>query len=116
MGHHSQVAAVLRGDAGNAAWRAVGVGGVGAIAVLCHHMVAVGSFGEMEFSFTMSHPDAEFAATKVAKHHRVVCRNGEPHKIGFKFVAVVMLHARLAFVFGIEQIEFNHHLATIANA
>ena len=79
-------------------------------------MVAVGSFGQMEFSFTMSHPNAEFATAKIAKHHRIVCRNGESHKVGFKFVAIVVLHARTAIVFRIEQIEFNHHLATIANA
>ena len=37
-------------------------------------------------------------------------------EVGFELVAVVVLHAWAAAVFGVDEIEFNHHLATVANA
>ena len=64
VGHHGQMASVGRCDARNAQRRTVGVGGIGAIVVLCHHIVAVNAFGQIELALTMGYPDAQFRAGK----------------------------------------------------
>ena len=82
---------------------------------MCHHIVAVGAFWQVELAFTVSHPDAEFRTSEVAEHHRIVFRNRQADEVGFKLVAIVVVHVRLAAVFRVEQVEFNHHLATVAD-
>ena len=64
----------------------------------------------------MSHPYAELASAERTEHHAVVLRYLNAEERALKLVRVVVEHACTFGVLRIDEVEFNHQLATVADA
>ena len=54
--HHCQVPPVGRSNAGNGAWRAVGIGGVCIVGILYDYIIIFYALGQEEFTLAVSNP------------------------------------------------------------
>ena len=70
--HHTEMTSVSRADACHVVVAAIRVGGIAVVVVLRDDVVVALLAGQMELSFSMSHPDAELRATQRAEHHALV--------------------------------------------
>ena len=116
MRHHGQVATISRADTCHAIIATVGIAGVLVVAVLQDNVVLVLCFGQGEFAFTVCHPDAEAVAAEAAKHHAAVGRDSDAEEGTLKLMAIVVKHTGAVLVFGVDEVEFHHQLATVTNA
>ena len=114
--HHGQVATISRADTCYAIITAVGIAGVLVVAILQDNVVFVLCFGQGKLAFAVCYPDAEAVAAEAAKHHAAVGRDSNAEEGTLKLVAVVVKHTGALLVFGVDEVEFHHQLATVANA
>ena len=114
--HHSQMATISRADTCHAVIATVGIARVFVVAILQDNVVLVLCFGQGELAFAVCHPDAEAVAAEAAEHHAAVGRDSNAKESTLKLVAVVVKHTGAVLVFGVDEVEFHHQLATVANA
>ena len=69
----------------------------------------------MEFSFAVCNPDAETIARKTLEEYATIGLHRNAYETAFKLVAIVVEHTSTLFVFGINEVEFHHELATVAD-
>ncbi len=110
------MATVVGAYSGDSITAVVGVAGVGAVAVFCHYVVPAQGQRQVETAFAVSNPYACFHAREAAEHHRVVLRDCYTKEVAFKFVASVVLHPCTFLVVGVDEVELNHELASVADA
>ena len=72
--------------------RPVGVGGVVGVVVLRDDVILTLSFGQMELSFSVSHPQAQFVAAQTAEHHTVVLWNLQTEEGTLELMRIVVQH------------------------
>ena len=75
--HHGQMTTVGAADTSHIVVGAIGVGRIAGVVVLGNHVVSTLGLGQMELSFAVSHPDAEFRTAQRTEHHAVVLRNAQ---------------------------------------
>ena len=63
----------------------------------------------------MSYPYTQFATAEGAEHHTVVAWNVESKELALEFLRVVVAEVSLVLVVGIDEVEFCHKLATVAD-
>ena len=63
----------------------------------------------------MCNPDAKTIARKTLEEYAAVGLHRNAYETAFKLVAVVVEHTSTFFVFGIDEVEFHHELATVAD-
>ena len=95
--------------------RPVRISGVFVVGVLRYHVIFVLRIRQGELAFAMGHPDAQLVPTQRTEHHTPVHRDGQSYELRFKLMRVVVQHVRLLRKFRINQIQFHHQLATVAN-
>ena len=115
MGHHRHVTTVCAGNTGYVVVRTIGVGRIALVGVFEHHVVVAFGLGKLEFTFAVCNPDAKTIARKTLEEYAAVGLHRNAYETAFKLVAVVVEHTSTLFVFGIDEVEFHHKLATIAN-
>ena len=69
----------------------------------------------METSFTVGHPNAEVGLAQAAKHHALVLRNVYAKESTLELMTYVVQHLSAVGVVGIDEAEFHHQLASVAD-
>ena len=82
------------------------------MAVLEHDIVVVFLARQAEFTFAVSHPNAELTATKRAHQDALIGLNGQSDEARLELVAVVMEHLCFRMV---NKSQFHHQLAAVAD-
>ena len=115
VGHHRHVTTVCAGNTGYVVVRTIGVGRIALVGVFEHHIVVAFGLGKLELTFSVRNPDAQTIARETLEEYAAIGLNGDTYEAAFKLVAVVVEHVRTLFVFGIDEVEFHHELATVAD-
>ncbi|MPM18340.1 hypothetical protein SDC9_64749 [bioreactor metagenome] len=102
-------------NTGSSIIRSVGVRRVTGVCIFCDDMVVTFLFRQVEFTFSVCHPNTQLASRKRSEHHGIVFRDGESDKAGLKFMRVVVQHTWFYIVFRSYQTKFNHQLAAVAD-
>ena len=110
------MAAVGRADASHVVVRAVGVAGILSVVVLSYHVVVILGLGQIETSLAVSYPDAELVAAQTAEHHAVVLWNAQSEELAFELLADVVGQVRAVLMLRVDEVEFHHQLASVADA
>ena len=115
VGHHRHVTTVCAGNTGYVVVRTIGLGRIALVGVFEHHVVVAFGLGQLEFSFAVCNPDAKTIARKTLEEYAAVGLHRNAYETAFKLVAVVVEHTSTLFVFRIDEVEFHHKLATVAD-
>ena len=95
--------------------RAVGIARITLVGVLEDDIVVLDGHRQMETSFTVGHPNAEVGLAQAAKHHALVLRNVYAKESTLELMTYVVQHLSTVGVVGIDEAEFHHQLASVAD-
>ena len=79
-------------------------------------MVAVLGLGEIETSLSVGHPDAQFVAAERVEHDAIVLGDRDREEGALKLLRVVVAEMGLVLMLRVDEVEFRHQLATVADA
>ena len=115
VGHHGKMTTVGTAYTSHVVVGTVGVARIFGVVVFCHYIIVVLGLRQIETTFAMSYPYTQFATAEGAEHHTVVAWNVESKELALEFLRVVVAEVSLVLVVGIDEVEFCHKLATVAD-
>ena len=110
------MATVSRRNASHSVVATVGVSGVVGIAIFQCDVVVFFVYRQRELTLAVGYPDTQLRANQRAEHHSIALLDVQTDERRFELVAIVVQHTRFHSVFGGNQTQLDHQLATVANA